>query len=112
MNDATEITVVVEKTEGKYITIDFPEQDMTVEEWREAYFNLLVWKNTWCFPYELDIKARHDHSAFIVIVVDADRCDGTLEFLKNYGFKNINVEDITIGTIDGYEAGVDELYVE
>jgi hypothetical protein len=112
MNSTQDITFVVEKNTAKRITIDFPKQDMTVSEWQEAYFKILAWKNTWDIPHEVDIKAYHDNTAYIVIVVDDDRYDGTLKLLENYGFKSIDAEDITIGLLDAYEADVDELYAE
>ena len=92
----------IEKENAVIITAYYNDWDGDVRGWQEAYFKLLAWKNTWGLVYRLDIMAKSDHSPFVELIIDPDCRVGIIEMMEDLGYKNMKVDDIVVGTIDGY----------
>lgn len=79
-------------------------EDFKGNDWREAYFHLLSWKNTWGMAYELDMLARKNHKPFVKLVVNRDIKNKVAEMLIDLGYSNISCVDILIAEVEvGYD---------
>lgn len=94
-----------EKVECAHISSPFSEFHGDVEKWQKAYFELLAWKNTWGFPYMMDICSYHDGEAYLTMVVKRDRADKVRDWLEDLGYGCIEVSDCIV---EEFEAEYDE----
>lgn len=81
-------------------------------DWKQAYFNLLSWKNTWDIPLEMDILSTKNHEAYLRLVVERKHEETTLHMLEEYGYivapyrdkaVIIDTEEITYAYDDIYD---------
>lgn len=70
--------------------------------WKDAYFELLAWKNTWGFPLIMDIRSTRTKGAYLYLVVPDLRSivPNTEDMLKNLGYQNIEKTGITVAEIE------------
>ena len=104
-------TRVVNAIEFRCDFKDFVDSDEKVREWQKAYFNLLTWKNTWGFTWDMDILSHADHTPFVRIVIEDKGSleENTLEMLETYGYRNVKVDKYKIRLFDMYGDFEDDL---
>ena len=72
--------------------------DGDTEKWRQAYFMLLSWKNTWNIIYQMDLlESRNDGVYVWIILHEADNAERTINFMKDLGYKEIKSNWVTVG---------------
>lgn len=83
------------------------------QDWKEAYFGLLTWKNTWYIPYKMDIESNRSGAYLSMIVRDEGiTVENTLEMLTNMGYGNIKTDKITVMEIEpGWNEKIDEYVI-
>ena len=102
-----------EKVECAHITSPYSEFHGDCDKWQKAYFELLAWKNTWGFPYKMDICSYYDGEAYLTMVVKRDRVDAVREWLEDLGYGCIAVCDCVVEEFDvEYDMSVDYYFVE
>ena len=102
----------LEKEEGTVIRMYFSDWKGATQEWRNTYFDILTWKNTWCIPFSLDILSTHENEAYIKMVVKREDAKKTIEWLEAIGYENIKTEDVVVGVFDYYDESIDEQFFE
>ena len=70
------------------ITYRYGDWNGSCEAWREAYFQMLSWKNTWYIPFEMDIHSNSKHEAFLYVLVPEKKAEQTREFMDAQGYKS------------------------
>lgn len=76
------------------------------EKWREAYFRMLSWKNTFDVVYQMDILESRKNGVYVWLVLHtADKADRTIEMMNDLGYQNIKTAWVTVGE---YELDIDE----
>lgn len=91
------------KVKAVHISASYKDFDGEADRWREAYFNLLSWKNTWSIPYSMDIYSRRDHTAFLSMVIPRKRKEDVLEYLDDLGYREVKSTDIDLALIEVYD---------
>lgn len=71
-----------------YVTSSFEDWKGTVDEWRQAFFTLLSYKNSYNGFLELTINSTYEHVPFLHMVIDtkALKLSAVEELLKEYGY--------------------------
>lgn len=76
--------------------------------WQEAYFQVMAFQNTFDFAYSTNIESTHDHEAYLLIILRPETGkDRIVEWLEGLGYRNLIVNDVTVGEIQTYDLGVD-----
>lgn len=72
-------------------TVNFKDWNGDAESWREAFFQLLSWKNTWSGVLELTINSTWEHVPYLYVVVTKDRITekSLRNVLESFGYTNI-----------------------
>lgn len=72
----------------------------TVDEWKNAYFMLLSYKNSWTGCISLDLEGGRGTKDYPYVVLRADkaRSKGFIDFMTNLGYK-VDVTEQTVGMI-------------
>lgn len=94
-----------EKVKCAHIVSYFKEFNGDVGKWQKAYFELLAWKNTWGFPYMMDICSTRHGDAYLVMIIKQDRVDAVREWLEELGYGCLIVSDCVV---EEFEAEYDE----
>lgn len=71
------------------------------QAWRDAYFHLLEWKNTWCIPYKMDIHANRDNVPYVSILIpdiNPSTPDMLKEMMESYGYRDVKITDTKVCT--------------
>ena len=77
-------------------------------KWREAYFKMLSWKNTWWLVYQIDLLESTVNGVYIWLVLhEARDADRTISMMNEFGYQNIQTEEVTVGE---YELNCDYDY--
>lgn len=92
-----------EVKEASWITAGYRDFDGDAVKWREAYFKLLSWKNTWSIPYRMDINSSSDNEPFLFMIVPRNRAEAVLDMLKDYGYGNISCTDTKVLEVEGFD---------
>lgn len=73
------------------VTTAFSDFDGDAEKWRQSYFELLSWKNTWGIPLQMDVMSTHDHEPYVFITLPKKKNMYTNmeSTLKQLGYGNI-----------------------
>lgn len=85
------------------ITAYYKDFDGEVEKWRESYFHLLSWKNTWCIPYEMDIYSTSKHEPYLSIIIPSKQKERVLELLNDLGYREVKTCEVDMALIDAYD---------
>ena len=74
-------------------TVNFKDWNGDAESWREAFFQLLSWKNTWSGVLELTINSTWEHVPYLYVVVTKDRITekSLRNVLEGFGYTNIKI---------------------
>lgn len=72
----------------------------TGESWKDAYFRLLSWKNTWGIPYRMDIMSYNDGEAYLYMIVKKVSEERVIDMLQDLGYGDIKTEDITLCVLE------------
>ena len=81
-----------------------PEADPQVRLnwWRETYFDLLSWKNTWGLNYELDLGSCRE-GAYISITLPESYGDHIKDYMEGLGCGNVKAYKETAVILDTEE---------
>ena len=93
-----------------WITASFKDFDGDAEKWREAYFSLLAWKNTWGVPYKMDINADHNHEAFLMMVIPEQNREKVLDMLEDLGYRKVNWTGTSLVCVSNFDPMVDWVF--
>lgn len=60
------------------------------ESWRQSFFQLLSWKNTWSGVLELTVNSTYEHIPYLYIVVDEHNIskEQLKNVLESFGYEN------------------------
>lgn len=84
-----------------------------VREWQEAYFQMLSWKNTFGYPFFMDIADSRKYGPYIFLDVPKDKADYTREYLSELGYGDIKETEIAVELITPeFDMRVDEYYFQ
>lgn len=88
------------------ITAYLKDFDGDSEKWREAYFQMLSWKNTFDVVYQMDILESRKNGVYVWLVLQtADNSIRTITMMNDLGYQNIHTAQVTVGE---YELDIDE----
>ena len=75
-------------------TVNFKDWSGDAESWREAFFQLLSWKNTWSGVLELTINSTWEHVPYLYVVVTKNRITekSLRNVLEGFGYTNIKTK--------------------
>lgn len=80
-------------------------------DWREAYFDLLSWKNTYGIPFRMDICSTSSGEAYLTMIVKRTSAERVVNYLKSLGYGAIVQVDITVMKIEPEWDGTVDYYV-
>jgi hypothetical protein len=105
----------IEKTEIIKATsfIAYAKDFAETENWQDAYFQLLAWKNTWYIPIVMDIRSSQKNGAYLYLVVPnkGNIVDHTEQMLENLGY-SVNKNEIKVAEFyPEWEDGIDEFTI-
>ena len=100
--------IEVEKIDTLQITSKHSAFDSKHNSWQEAYFQVMAYQNTFDFAYTTAIHSTHDHEAYLWILLrpNTDR-SLILSWLKDLGYGEMRVDNVTVGEMDTYDLDVD-----
>jgi len=77
----------------------------SADEWREAFFKLLSYKNTFNGFFELTINAYGDHTPYMYMVVDSKKLNVSAieNLLKDLGYNAYTESEYKIRIVDGFD---------
>lgn len=87
-----------EKVRAKHFVAYYNDFDKE-KDWKEAYFELLSWKNTWGIPYKMDINWNRKQGTYVIIIIPDNNPDTPQmlkEMMESYGYRNIKISDIKV----------------
>ena len=71
-----------------------------VSAWRESYFKLLSWKNTFDRVYSLDILAGNNHEPFVQLLLrDVKQVESTVSYLEDLGYGGISCRRVQVAVV-------------
>ena len=70
------------------------------KDWREAYFYLLSWKNTYGIPFHMDICSTGSGEAYLTMIVKKTSAERVVSYLESLGYGAIVQVDITVMKIE------------
>lgn len=76
----------------------------TVAEWRESFFTLLSYKNSYRGFLDLTINASYDHTAYLELTIDSEKLNAEKveDLLNDLGYKTIKYES-TARFVDSFD---------
>ena len=89
-------TYELDREQAVCYTANYKDFDGDVEKWREAYFHLLGWKNTWEIPFEMNICSHRDHTPYLFLVIPKRNEEATDSMLEDLGY-TFKKNDCTVG---------------
>lgn len=100
--------IEIEKINTVQITSKHSVFDPASYSWQQAYFQVMAYQNTFGFAYETSIHSTHDHEAYLWILLrpgsDVDRITS---WLSDLGYRDLQVDQVTVGEMETYDLDVD-----
>lgn len=105
-----------EKVKAKAFVSYHKDFDHENYSWKESYFKLLSWKNTFSIPYKMDINDNRKNGVFVYILIPVNNPDTPVmlkEMMEDWGYGDIKITDYTVEVVcPDFEEGVDEYVLE
>jgi len=80
--------------------------------WKDAYFTLLSWKNTWEVPLLMDIESSRKSGAYLRMIVKAKDTEMVRDYLHDLGYR-ANESMMIVEIVEPeFNENVDEYFIE
>lgn len=107
-------TFETERVEAVQVIYYFRDWKGTVQDWQEAFFQLLAWKNTFGIPYKLDILSGNLTGPYMYMVIGADKLESVTDMLDGKGYEKEHQKTWTLNLMKinvEYADEFDEFYI-
>ena len=91
------------KVKGIEVRTKLSDFDGNVEKWKYNFYEIWRYQMTWSFAYEIRVHELHGGDVELLIIAKPSYKENILSMLEGLDYKNVIVEDISIGEVWYFE---------
>ena len=85
------------------IETDLEDFDGTVQQWKDAFYQIWRYQMTWDFAYSIKVAERRSTGVYISMLIKKAYREQVKELLSDLGCKKISESDEHVGIVETYD---------